>query len=106
MGVIQITRRTDSHLVLDRARNHANGTPKMHEIVAAMIDVCSEINSASLVDFCDNISPKSDHGTRTKIDSSGSATKIAAMNATTFRAGETRCDFTALEIRTSIAVML
>jgi hypothetical protein len=55
-----------------------------------MIDVCSEINSASLVDFWDNMSPKSDHGTRTKIDNSGSATKIAAMSATTFRAGETR----------------
>jgi hypothetical protein len=62
----------------------------MHEITAAMIEVCIEMNSASLVDFCDSMSPKSDHGTRTKIDSSGSATKIAAMNATTFRAGETR----------------
>jgi hypothetical protein len=55
-----------------------------------MIDVCSEINSASLVDFWDSMSPKSDHGTRTKIDSSGSATKIPAMNAMIFKAGETR----------------
>jgi hypothetical protein len=77
-------------LAPERARNHAKGTPKRHEITAAMIDVCIEINSASLVDFWDSMSPKSDHGTRTKIDSSGSATNIAAMNATTFRAGETR----------------
>jgi hypothetical protein len=62
----------------------------MQEMRAAMIDVCSEINSASLVDFCDSMSPKSDHGTRTKIDSSGSATNIAATNATTCKAGETR----------------
>jgi hypothetical protein len=62
----------------------------MHEITAAMIDVCSEINSASLVDFCDNMSPKSDHGTRTKIDTSGSATNIAATSAMTCKAGETR----------------
>jgi hypothetical protein len=87
---MQITLRTDSPLVAERARNHASGIPKRHEITAAIIDVCSEINSASLVDFWDNMSPKSDHGTRTKIDNSGSATKIAAMSATTFRVGETR----------------
>jgi hypothetical protein len=87
---MQITLRTDSPLVAERARNHASGIPKRHEITAAIIDVCSEINKASLVDFWDNMSPKSDHGTRTKIDNSGSATKIAAMSATTFRAGETR----------------
>jgi hypothetical protein len=87
---MQITLRTDSPLVAERARNHASGIPKRHEITAAIIDVCSEINSASLVDFWDNMSPKSDHGTRTKIDNRGSATKIAAMSATTFRVGETR----------------
>ena len=85
-----MTRNADSPLVPERARNHANGTPNKHEITAAIIEVCSEINKASLVDFCDNMSPKSDHGTRTKIDSSGSATKIAAINATIFKAGETR----------------
>jgi hypothetical protein len=90
MGVIQTTRNAERPRDSERASSHAKGTPKMHEITAAMIDVCSEINSASLVDFCDSMSPKSDHGTRTKIDSNGSATKIAAMNATTFRAGETR----------------
>jgi hypothetical protein len=62
----------------------------MHEITAAIIDVCREINSASLVDFCDSMSPKSDHGTRTKIDSSGSATKIAATAAKTFKEREMR----------------
>jgi hypothetical protein len=87
---MQITLRTDSPLVAERARNHASGIPKRHEITAAIIDVCSEINKASLVDFWDNMSPKSDHGTRTKIDNRGSATKIAAMSATTFRVGETR----------------
>jgi hypothetical protein len=90
MGVIQTTRNAERPRDAERASSHANGTPKRQEMRAAMIDVCSEINSASLVDFWDNISPKSDHGTRTKIDSSGSATNIAAMNATTFRAGETR----------------
>jgi len=85
-----MTRNADSPLVPERARSQANGTPKRHEITAAMIDVCSEINSASLVDFWDSMSPKSDHGTRTKIDSSGSATKIPAMNAMIFKAGETR----------------
>ena len=83
------TRNAERPRDAERASSHANGTPKMHEIIAAMIDVCSEINSASLVDFWDNMSPKSDHGTRTKIDNSGSATNIAAMSATTFRAGET-----------------
>jgi hypothetical protein len=89
MGVIQTTRNAERPRDSERANSHAKGTPKMHEIMAAMIDVCSEINSASLVDFCDSMSPKSDHGTRTKIDSSGSATKIAAMNANALRAGET-----------------
>jgi hypothetical protein len=84
------TRNAESPRDSERASSHAKGTPKRQEMRAAMIDVCSEINSASLVDFWDNMSPKSDHGTRTKIDSNGSATKIAAMNATTFRAGETR----------------
>jgi hypothetical protein len=84
------TRNAESPRDSERASSHAKGTPKMHEITAAMIDVCIEINSASLVDFCDSMSPKSDHGTRTKIDNSGSATKIAAMNATTCKAGETR----------------
>jgi hypothetical protein len=84
------TRNAESPGDAERASSHANGTPKMHEMRAAMIDVCSEIKNASLVDFWDNMSPKSDHGTRTKIDSSGSATNIAAMNATTFRVGETR----------------
>jgi hypothetical protein len=106
MGVMQIIRRTDSPLVADLARNHARGTPKRHEKSAAMIDVCIEINKASLVDLWDNMSPRSDHGTRTNMDINGSATKIAAMNATTFRAGETRRDFMALGIRTSIAEML
>jgi hypothetical protein len=106
MGVMHITRNAESPGDSERATNHANGTPKMHEIMAAMIDVCSEINSASLVDFCDSMSPKSDHGTRTKIDSSGSATNITATSAMTCKAGETRRDFTALEIRTSIAEML
>ena len=87
---MQTTRNTESPRDSERASSHAKGTPKMHEITAAMIDVCREINKASLVDFCDSICPKSDHGTRTKIDSSGSATKIAAMNAATFKAGETR----------------
>jgi hypothetical protein len=58
--------------------------------MAAITDVCTEINKASLVDSWDNISPRSDHGTRTKIDNNGSATKIAALSATTFKAGETR----------------
>jgi hypothetical protein len=106
MGVMHTTRNTDSPLLPERARSQANGTPNRQEIRAAMIEVCSEIKSASLVDFCDSMSPKSDHGTRTKIDTNGSATKIAAMNATTFRAGETRRDFMALGIRTSIAEML
>jgi hypothetical protein len=84
------TRNAESPRDAERASSQANGTPKMHEIIAAMIDVCSEINSASLVDFWDNMSPKSDHGTRTKIDSSGSATNIAATSAMTCKAGETR----------------
>jgi hypothetical protein len=90
MGVIQTTRNAERPRDSERANSHANGTPKRQEITAAMIDVCSEINSASLVDAWDNMSPKSDHGTRTKIDNSGSATKIAATNAITFREGETR----------------
>jgi hypothetical protein len=90
MGVIQTTRNAERPRDSERASSHANGTPKRQEMRAAMIDVCSEINSASLVDFWDNMSPKSDHGTRTKIDNSGSATKIAATNAITFREGETR----------------
>jgi hypothetical protein len=84
------TRSAERPRDFERASSHANGTPKMHEITAAMIDVCIEINSASLVDFWDNMSPKSDHGTRTKIDNSGSATNTAAMNAMTFKAGDTR----------------
>jgi hypothetical protein len=87
---MQMTRNAERPRDSERESSHAKGTPKRQEITAAMIDVCSEINSASLVDFCDNISPKSDHGTRTKIDSSGSAIKIAAMNAMIFKAGETR----------------
>jgi hypothetical protein len=90
MGAMHTTRNAESPRDAERASSHANGTPKKQEIRAAVIDVCSEINSASLVDFWDNMSPKSDHGTRTKIDSNGSATKIAAMNATTCKAGETR----------------
>lgn len=86
MGVIQTTRNAERPRDSERASSHANGTPKKQEIRAAMIDVCSEINSASLVDFWDNMSPKSDHGTRTKIESSGSATKIPAMNAMIFKA--------------------
>jgi len=84
------TRNAERPRNAERASSHAKGTPKRHEIIAAMIDVCSEINSASLVDFWDSMSPKSDHGTRAKIDSSGSAIKIAAMNAMIFKAGETR----------------
>jgi hypothetical protein len=90
MGVMHTTRNAESPRDSERANSHANGTPKRQEITAAMIDVCSEINSASLVDFWDSMSRKSDHGTRTKIDSSGSATKITAMNAAIFKAGETR----------------
>ena len=103
MGVMQITRRTDSPLVAERARNHASGTPKRHEITAAMIDVCSEINKASLVDLWANMSPKSDHGTRTKIDTNGSATNSAATTATIFNDGETRCFIMAPRNRTWIA---
>jgi hypothetical protein len=44
-------RNAESPRHAERASSHANGTPKMHEITAAMIDVCIEINSASLVDF-------------------------------------------------------
>lgn len=87
---MHITRNAERPRDSERASSHAKGTPNKHEITAAIIEVCSEINKASLVDFCDNMSPKSDHGTRTKIDSSGSATKIAAINATIFKAGETR----------------
>ena len=76
-------------MVAERARNHASGTPKRHEITAAMIDVCSEINKASLVDFCDSMSPKSDHGTRTKMDTNGRATNSAATAAKIFNDGET-----------------
>jgi hypothetical protein len=90
MGVIQTTRNAERPRDSERASSHANGTPKRQEITAARTDVCSEINSASLVDFWDNMSPKSDHGTRTKIESSGSETKIPAMNAMIFKAGETR----------------
>ena len=89
MGVMQITRRTDSPLVADRARNHARGTPKRHEKSAAITDVCIEINKASLVDLWDNMSPKSDHGTRTNIETNGSATKSAATAAKIFNDGET-----------------
>ena len=101
--MMQITRRTDSPLVADLARNHARGTPKRHEITAAMIDVCSEINKASLVDFWDNISPKSDHGTRTKMDTNGSATNSAATAAMIFNEGETLGFITAPRNRIWIA---
>ena len=90
MGVIHTTRNAERPRDSERASSHAKGTPKMHEITAAMIDVCREINKASLVDFCDSMLPKSDQGTRTKIDNSGSATNTAAMNAMTFKAGDTR----------------
>ena len=90
MGVMHTTRNAERLRDAERARNQANGTPKRHEIRAAMIDVCSEINSASLVDCCDNMSRKSDHGTRTKIDSSGSATNITAINARIFSERELR----------------
>jgi hypothetical protein len=88
---MQITLRTDSPLVAERARNHASGIPKRHEITAAIIDVCSEINKASLVDFWDNISPRSDHGTRTNMETNGSATKSAATVAKIFNDGDIRC---------------
>ena len=84
------TRRADSPLVPERARNQANGTPNRHEKSAAITDVCIEINKASLVDLWDNMSPRSDHGTRTKIDTNGSATKMAATAATTFKDREMR----------------
>ena len=90
MGVMHTTRRADSPLVPERARNQAKGTPKRHEITAAITDVCIEINKASLVDLWDNMSPRSDHGTRTKIDRSGSVTNIAATAATTFKEREMR----------------
>jgi hypothetical protein len=100
---MQITRRTDSPLVADRARNHARGTPKRHEKSAAITDVCIEINKASLVDFWDNMSPKSDQGTRTKIDTNGSATKSAATTAMTFNDGDIRCFIMVPRNRTWIA---
>jgi hypothetical protein len=103
MGVMQITRRTDSPLVADRARNHARGTPKRHEKSAAITDVCIEINKASLVDFWDNMSPKSDHGTRTNMDTNGSATNIAATTATIFNDGDIRCFIMVPRSRTWIA---
>ena len=103
---MQITLRTDSPLVTDRARNHASGTPKRHEITAAIIDVCSEINKASLVDLWDNMSPRSDHGTRTKMDTNGSATNSAAIAATICSEGETLGFITALENRALIAEFL
>ena len=86
---MQITRKADSPLVPERARNHASGTPKRHEITAAMIDVRSEINKASLVDFWDNMSPRSDHGTRTNMETNGNATNSAATAAKIFNDGET-----------------
>lgn len=103
MGVMQITRRADSPLVAERARNHASGTPKRQDKSAAIIDVCNEINTASRVDFCDNIWPKSDHGTRTKMDNRGSATKSAATAATIFNEREIRCGLTAPKNRISVA---
>ena len=103
---MQMTLRTDSPLVTDRARNHARGTPKRHEITAAMIDVCSEINKASLVDFWDNMPPRSDHGTRTIMETNGSATKIAATAAMIFNEDETLGFIRALENRTLIAEFL
>jgi hypothetical protein len=63
----------------------------MHEITAAMTDVCSEINKASLVDSWDNISQRSDHGTRTKMETNGSATNSAATAAKIFNVGDIRC---------------
>lgn len=78
----------------------------MHEITAAMIDVCSEINRASLVDFWDNMSPRSDHGTRTTIDSSGRATNSEAMDATIFKVGEMRGEVMERGTHTSLAEFL
>ena len=71
-----------------------------------MIEVCNEINKASLVDFWDNMSPRSDHGTRTNMETNGSATKIAATAAMIFNEGETLGFIRALENRTLIAEFL
>jgi hypothetical protein len=102
---MQITRSAESPRALERAKSQASGTPNAQEIRAAIIDVWRDIDNASRVDFCDSISPKSDHGVRTRIEISGSATNVAAIPANTFRLGEMRCLFTAPKIRTWFAVL-